>query len=61
MEIPIIVLAVVLIIVSFQMFKYKIGLMFVSEYMERHNISLNEKDIEECKQAVIDKILHKKS
>lgn len=55
------VLVIVLVFVLFQMFKYKIGLMFVSEYMERHNISPTESEIAECKQAVTNKILHKKS
>ena len=61
MIIIIIVLVVALVAVLFQMFKYKIGLMFVSEYMERHNISPTDSEIAECKQAVINKILHKKS
>ncbi len=56
----IIILVILLVIVAFQMVKYKIGLMFLSEYMEKQNISPTKSDIDKCKQAVINKILHKK-
>lgn len=56
----IIILSVVLAIVLFQMFRYKIGLMFVSEYMKKYNLEPTESEIAECKKDVIDTILRKK-
>lgn len=62
MEITIIIiLAVLLVIAVWKMFKYKVGLMFVSEYMERHKISPTDSEIAECKKAVVNKLLHKKN
>lgn len=60
----IIILAVLLILAVWKMFKYKIGLRLITYYIEKHNIQLDNAEMQKCKNEVIEiltsKILHKK-
>lgn len=65
MQIAIItILAVMLVIVVWKMFKYKIGLRFITYYIEKHNIQLDNDEMQKCKKEVVEMItvgiLHKK-
>lgn len=60
----IIVLTVLLILAIWKILKYKMGLRLITYYIEKHNIQLDNVEMQKCKNEIVkiltSEILHKK-